>query len=101
MKTIQSFKVAPRLAVILGLANPAMAQEAAQTPAKGLGHALLYLVIFSAVGVITMVAGFKLFDWAIRRINIEAELLKGNVAVGILAGAVIIGISIIVAASMM
>ena len=101
MKIIQSFKVALTLAVILGLTHPAMAQEAAQPPVKGLGHALLYLVIFAAVGVITMVAGFKFFDWAIRRINIEAELLKGNVAVGILAGAVIIGISIIVAASMM
>lgn len=89
------------LAALLGFIPAALAQDAPTARSHELGHALLYLVIFAAVGVITLIAGFKLFDKAITRIDIEQELLKGNTAVGILAGAVIIGLSIIIAASMM
>jgi len=86
---------------MLGLTHTALGQEVSQSRPHQLGHALLYLVVFAIVGVLTMIGGFKLFDKAITRINLEQEILKGNTAAGILAGAVIIGLSIIIAASMM
>jgi uncharacterized membrane protein YjfL (UPF0719 family) len=47
-----------------------------------------------------IVAGFKVFDKIITRIDLEQEILKGNTAAAILSGAVIIALAIIIAASM-
>lgn len=101
MHTLHKTNLYTPILFLLGLANSAMAEDTSQMSAKGLGHSLLYLVIFAAVGVAAMVVGFIAFDLAIKKIDIQAEILKGNVAVGILAASVVIGISIIVAASMM
>ena len=68
--------------------------------AKNLGEALLYTAVFGIVGIILVFLGFKIFDKAITKINLEAEVAKGNVAAAILSGAAIIALAIIIAAAM-
>lgn len=51
---------------------------------------------FGLVGIALLIAGFKLFEWLTPKLNIEEELGKGNVAVGIMVAAVLLGISLIV-----
>jgi putative membrane protein len=81
-------------------ASSAFAQGEISTP-KSIGHALLNSVIFSAVALVMVFIAFKIFDLATPKIDIQKELLNHNVAVAILTAAVIIGISIIVAVSIM
>lgn len=62
-------------------------------------EALLSAVLFGAVGIVMAVVGFKLFDW-ITPGHLGSEITsKSNIAAAILAGAVVIGISIIMAAA--
>ena len=68
--------------------------------AKNLGEALLYCVVFGVLGIALVFAGFKVFDKAIAKIDLEGEISKGNVAAAVLSGAAIIAISIIIAAAM-
>ena len=70
-------------------------------PPKSIWHALLNSVIFASVGMLMVAIGIKVFDKATPSIVLEKELLANNTAVAIVTAAVIIGISIIVAASMM
>jgi hypothetical protein len=93
-----------RAALAAGLcmiAFSASAQGGGEVPTKGLGHALGFLCIFAAVGTVALIAGFKVFDKAITKIDFEEEILKGNVAAGLLAAAMVLGLSIIIAVSMM
>ena len=46
-----------------------------------------------------MIAGFKIFDKAVAHVDLEKEIQKGNVAAAVLAGAVIIALGLIIAAS--
>jgi putative membrane protein len=88
--------------LLFPLADSALAQTSgAELHAKTLATNLLSAVIFATVGIIAVFVAFKVFDKATPRVDIEKELLNHNVAVAILAAAVIIGISIIVAASIM
>ena len=68
--------------------------------AKNVGEALLYCALFGVVGIVLVFIGFKVFDKAIAKIDLEAEVAKGNVAAAILSGAAIIAIAIIIAAAM-
>ena len=79
--------------------TPLLAQ-AGEWHAKNVGEALLYTAVFGVVGIILVFIGFKLFDKAITKINLEAEIAKGNVAAAILSGAAIIALAIIIAAAM-
>ena len=68
---------------------------------NSLGGPLVAMIAFGLVGIGLMVLGFKVFDWITPRINVQTELAeKHNVAVGIVIGAVIIGVAIVVAAAM-
>lgn len=62
-------------------------------------HPLMMIGLYSLVGVLIAIAGFKIFDWCtpgdLQRESIE----KGNVAAAIIGAAIIIGVCIIVAAS--
>jgi putative membrane protein len=82
-------------------ASSALAQGAEALPAKSIGHALLNSVVFAAAGMVLVFAAFKVFDLATPRIDIQKELLNNNVAVAIISAAVIIGVSLIVAVSIM
>ncbi|EEF61953.1 DUF350 domain-containing protein [Pedosphaera parvula] len=85
---------------LLAWANNVSAEGTDTTP-KSLSHAILNSIIFATIGIVVVFVGFKVFDWAVTKIDIEKELLNNNVAVAIVTAAVIIGISIIVATSIM
>ena len=69
-------------------------------PAPTLGHALLYVLLFGILGITLTALGFKVFDWIMPKIHVETELAdKHNMAVALVMAAVIIGISIVVAAA--
>lgn len=61
---------------------------------------VLLTVLFSAVGILMMLLGFKLVD-AITPGNLSQEIIeKRNVAAAIVSGAMIIGIGMIIAAAL-
>jgi len=54
-------------------------------------------LVFGLIGIALAVLGFKIFDWVTPG-NLEKEILeKQNIAAAIIAGAMVIGICIIVA----
>jgi putative membrane protein len=57
---------------------------------------LLAAAAFGLLGILLLLAGFKVFEWLTPKLNVEEELAKGNVAVGIVVGAVALGISLII-----
>ncbi len=60
---------------------------------------VLSTIIFGVLGIVLIVLGFKVFDWLSPKINVERELAeKHNIAVAIVIAAVILGVSIVVAA---
>jgi len=64
---------------------------------RNLTDQALSMVVFSVLGIILAIAGFKIFDLAIK-FDIEREICeKNNIAAAILAGAVVLGICLIVA----
>ena len=65
----------------------------------GFLQAVVASVVFGLIGIILAIAGFKLFD-LVTPFNLEKEMCENkNVAVGILCGAIILGICHIIAAS--
>ena len=69
--------------------------------AQTLGQALGYMVLFSAVGIIAAIAGYKLFDKCTPG-DLHNEIVQHkNVAAAIVAGSVILGVCIIIAAAML
>lgn len=67
---------------------------------QALMHALLGTAAFGLVGIFLMLAGFKIFELITRRLDIEKQLGNQNLAVGIVVGALLLGISLIVIVSM-
>jgi putative membrane protein len=66
---------------------------------KDLSHiamSLLAAAVFGVLGIILLAAGFKVFEKITPKLDVEAELAKGNVAVGIMVGALLLGMSLIV-----
>ena len=69
----------------------------AQTLLQAVGNVL----IFAAIGIVAAILGFKLFDKCTPG-HLGKEIIENrNVAAAIIAAAVIIGVSIIIAAAMM
>lgn len=65
-----------------------------------LGRALLYMLIFAGSGIAVAIVGYKLFD-RFTPGDLHKEIVeKQNVAAAIVAGAVLLGICIIIAAAM-
>lgn len=67
---------------------------------QSLVSALLGTAAFGILGILLMLAGFKLFEFATRRLDIEKQLENQNISVGIVVGSLLIGISLIVIVSM-
>jgi hypothetical protein len=62
---------------------------------------LTSVVLFGLVGIVLAILGFKLFDVAVK-FDFEREICeKQNIAVSILCGFMILGISIIIAATVL
>lgn len=56
-------------------------------------------VVFGLVGILLMIAGYKIFDWITPKIDVERELVeRNNLAVSIVVAAIILGSSIVTAA---
>ena len=66
-----------------------------------LGVAILRMLVFAIVGILLMALGFKVFDWMTPNIDVQKELAeRHNMAVAIVIGAVILGVSAIVTVAM-
>ena len=88
--------------VMLAAQEPAPAATApevsAPRPARWFGlpdHILGDLVAAFAFGLVVIllcVLGYKGIDWALRGVDFDRELAKGNVAVGIVCAGIILGI---------
>ncbi len=69
--------------------------------AQSLGEAIGYMLLFAVIGIGAAIAGYKLFDKCTPG-NLHKEILENkNVAAAIVAGAVILGVCIIIAAAML
>ncbi len=87
------------LPLALGAAETAAA-AAVRWQAQSLGQAIGYMVLFSLVGILAAIAGYKLFDKCTPG-DLHNEIVQHkNVAAAIVAGAVILGVCIIIAAAM-
>jgi putative membrane protein len=90
-------------AALLMAHNPVWAQEAtaAARSRPSLVEGIVGTLIFGAIGIVLAIVGFKLFDVVVRH-NIEQEIFeKNNMAAALLAGAIVLGVSIIVAATIL
>ena len=57
-------------------------------------------LVYGVLGILLTVIGFKVFDWALPKIDIQRELTeKANLAVAIVAAAAIVGVSLIIMAA--
>jgi putative membrane protein len=78
-------------------AGAALPSWHAQTLLQAIGN----LLLFAAIGIVAAIAGYKLFDKCTPG-DLTREILEHrNVAAAIVAAAVILGVCIIVAASML
>lgn len=98
-----------RLLALVGLAgllcSPAVAHAAEPAAtgwhAQSLGQAVGYMLLFTFIGVLAAIGGYKLFDKCTPG-DLHREILENkNVAAAIVAAAVILGVCIIVAAAML
>jgi putative membrane protein len=90
---------------LFSVSTPAFAADAVAPPAtwhaQTLLQALANMLLFAAIGIFAAIAGFKLFDKCTPG-HLEKEILEHrNVAAAIVAAAVILGVCIIIAASML
>ena len=52
--------------------------------------------IFGLLGIALLAVGFKVFEWITPKLNVEEELGKGNIAVGIVVAGSVLGVAFIV-----
>jgi len=90
-------------ALLAGALAPALAHAhaaSADAPRIGLGAGLLLSVVYGLVGILLLMIGYKIFEW-VTPFSVNDALSKDqNRAVGIVVGAIFIGIAIIVAAAL-
>jgi putative membrane protein len=91
------------LSVLLASASPVFAADATVpvvSHARTIGEALLYMLVFALAGIVMAILGYKLFD-KFTPGDLHKEIVeKQNVAAAVIAAAVVLGICIIIAASM-
>ena len=100
-------KLRPVRCGFVSLAVAPLALRAAETTtasgwhAQSLPQAIGYMVLFSAIGIAAAIAGYKLFDKCTPG-DLHREIVENrNVAAAIVAAAVILGVSVIIAAAML
>ena len=85
--------------VLLGTRNlgpGTMATFADAWTANTFELSLLAAAVFGLLGIALLALGFKVFEWITPKLKVEEELTKGNVAVGIAVGSLLLGISLII-----
>jgi putative membrane protein len=60
---------------------------------------LLYCGVFGVLGIALLAVGFKVFELITPKLDIEKKLAEGNVAVGVMVGALLLAIAIVVYAA--
>jgi len=94
----------PILALLLVQTQSVLAasnETAATWHAQNLAQAIGYMLLFAAIGIVTAIVGYKLFDKCTPG-DLHKEILENkNVAAAVVAGAVILGLCIIIAAAML
>lgn len=94
---------ATALAFFLLSALPVPAAEAGGNGgwhAENLGQAVGYMILFSFIGILAAIAGYKLFDKCTPG-DLHKEIVENrNVAAAIVSGSVILGVCLIIAAAM-
>lgn len=85
----------PALSLIL-LSTPAMA---ADTSLAGLAGGIVATVLYSLIGIVMATIGFKVVDWLTPGNLADEVAHKGNRALAILAGSMILGVCIIIASA--
>ena len=98
-------RLLPALISLALFCTPAFAADAAAPTttwhAQTLLQALANMLLFAGIGIFAAIVGFKLFDKCTPG-HLEKEILEHrNVAAAIVAAAVILGVCIIIAASML
>ena len=83
------------LSLIL-LSTPAMA---ADTSLSGLAGGIVATVLYSLIGIVMATIGFKVVDWLTPGNLADEVAHKGNRALAILAGSMILGVCIIIASA--
>jgi putative membrane protein len=69
-----------------------------QTPeSHDLWRAALGSIVFGLIGIALLMVGYFLFDVITRRIDVQEQLNKGNTAVAIVVGALLLAIAYIAA----
>jgi putative membrane protein len=63
----------------------------------GMGEAALASLIFGLIGIILLLIGYFVFDLLVRRIDVQEQLQKGNMAVAIVMAALLLAIAYIAA----
>jgi len=92
--------------ITLVAAAPLMAAESITPPAatwhaQSLAEAIGYMLLFAVIGILAAILGYKIFDKCTPG-DLTREILENkNVAAAIVAGAVILGVCLIVAAAML
>ena len=88
-------------ALMAGTLSPILAHAAGDAaPRIGMITGLLLSVVYGLVGILLLMIGYKIFEW-ITPFSVNDALSKDqNRAVGIVVGAIFIGIAIIVAAAL-
>jgi len=81
---------------LLCISFPALAID---TSMAGLGSGIVATVLYSLIGIIMATIGFKVVDWLTPGDLAEQVATKGNRALAILAGSMILGICIIIASA--
>ncbi len=91
------------LVPLLAAGSAIAAGEASPAPSwhpQTLASAIGYVLLFAAIGIGAAIIGFKIFD-ACTPGDLTREIIENrNVAAAVVAGAVILGVSIIIAAAM-
>jgi putative membrane protein len=81
------------------VSGSAWAQGGATASRPGLMESIVSTLTFGFIGIVLAIVGFKLFDLVIKA-NIEREIFENkNMAAALLAGAVVLGVAVIVAAT--
>lgn len=83
------------LSLIL-ISTPALA---ADTSLSGLAGGIVATVLYSFIGIIMATIGFKVVDWLTPGNLADEVSNKGNRALAILAGSMILGVCIIIASA--
>lgn len=90
--------------LVLFTAPALMAADATVAPtwhAQSLPEAIGYMLLFATIGIAAAIVGYRVFDKCTPG-NLNKEIVENrNVAAGIVAGAVILGVCLIIAASML